>query len=169
MLNIQKKLKAVLFFFLLLAGIFATIYGGDKLREQASDAWLKQAGQDVARITDTGLFWLSSFHVQLRGFVALFNSSEVNFGYFNKNSGCSVRCLRDSSQFGYLTISDKDFKVGTIGAVAVSLGIILLLCCKTILYSMLPKYLIADNSQEQPNRLSRDLMFLLKPLHLTHQ
>ena len=77
MLNIQKKLKAVLFFSLLLAGIFAIIYGGDKLREQARDAWLKQAAQNVARITDTGLFWLSSFHVQLRGFAALFNSSEV--------------------------------------------------------------------------------------------
>jgi len=77
MLNITKKLKAGLFFSLLIAGIVAAIYGGHELREQARDAWLKQAGQDVARITDTGLSWLSSFHVQLRGFAAFLNGSEV--------------------------------------------------------------------------------------------
>ncbi|MCP4746249.1 MAG: response regulator [Desulfobacteraceae bacterium] len=77
MLKLGKKLRAGLFFFLLLAGIAAVIHGGQKLREQAIDVWLKHAGQDVDRITDTGLSWLSSFHIQLRGFAALFKGSEV--------------------------------------------------------------------------------------------
>ena len=53
------------------------IYGASLLRAQAKEVWLQQASQEVARITDTSLFLLSSFHAQLRGFAALFHGSEV--------------------------------------------------------------------------------------------
>ncbi len=43
-----------------------------------------------------------------------YNNSGVNRFYSYKGMGFSVRCLRDSSQFGYLTISDKNFEAVTI-------------------------------------------------------
>ena len=39
-----------------------------------------------------------------------YDNSVVNRGVLSKKYGFSVRCLRDSCQFGYLTISDEKFK-----------------------------------------------------------
>jgi methyl-accepting chemotaxis protein len=74
----KKDLSAGLVFFILLtAGIGAMMYGSRSLRAEAQAAWQTQAHRDVERITDTCLFWLSLLHSQVRGFGALFHSSEL--------------------------------------------------------------------------------------------
>ena len=57
-------------------------------------------------------FWSSSVHISGNAWfrTLLFNSSEVARFYDARDRGYSIRCLRDSCQFGYLTVSDTIFK-----------------------------------------------------------
>ena len=71
----RELTKATLFFAVLVLGLAAITYGGVRMRAQAREAWLNQANQDVTRITETGQFWLSLIHTQLRGVGSTFYSS----------------------------------------------------------------------------------------------
>ncbi len=72
----SSNLRTIVLIGVLCLGLAAITYGGIRMRAQARRAWLNQADQEVVRITDTGSFWLSLLHTQLRGVGSTFYGSE---------------------------------------------------------------------------------------------
>ena len=61
------------------AGLAVTEYARGQLQASARNAWTREATQDVNRITEVSLTWLSNLRMQLRGIVAMhLGSSHVS-------------------------------------------------------------------------------------------
>lgn len=60
---------------LLIGGVLSGFYAGHRLETNAREVWETKASQEAERITDTYLFWLTTYQVQLRGAAALFHAS----------------------------------------------------------------------------------------------
>ncbi|MBT4496571.1 MAG: response regulator [Gemmatimonadetes bacterium] len=76
MFRTRSIVNASFFLLLIAGGLYAVVYGGRVLKDQARKTWLDRANQEATRITETGLSWLTHFNAQQRGVATLFYGSQ---------------------------------------------------------------------------------------------
>ena len=120
---------------LVAAGLFTTEYARRQLRASARNAWAREATQDVTRITEVSLTWLSNLRMQLRGIAAMhLGSSHVSEDELldafevmeetratlplaaiafvaDKNDGAAERLVETSSEYHGLLATGTDIDV----------------------------------------------------------
>lgn len=68
----RKILVTAALLLFMAAGIGASLWSADRLRESAREVWLSSSRADAARMTETVLFWISKAEVNLRAIAGQF-------------------------------------------------------------------------------------------------